>query len=55
MCPDDRAEQFPGASPPVDANHAQDLKEAQSAQCRGSKHLATAAQTEDDNTGRNHN
>ncbi len=55
MCPDNRAEKFPGASPPVNSHHTQDLEESESSQGRGCKHLSTATKAQDHNTGADHN
>lgn len=49
--PDDGAEQLPRPTSPVHPYHAQDLEEAEAAQCWRSKHLTTAAHQQDNNTG----
>lgn len=43
MCVYNRTEQFPGAATPIHAHHAQYLKESQTTQGAGGKHLARGA------------
>ena len=48
MSIDNGAEQLPGASAPIHADHPKDLKETKAANCRRSIHLAALARQNDD-------
>lgn len=43
VCVDHRAQELPGATAPVHADHAQDLQEPQTPECRGGKDVPLGA------------